>query len=415
MPGTLLLHIPDSATFDPATPLAWTLIDRAFLREGRGVLAETPAADRIVAVAPVARILYLETALPPVSKAKRNALLNYAIEDKLTIDPDTVHATVLSESGNAEYVVAVVDKHWLRGAIDWLSAAARAPQALVCEADAIHAKPGEWVVAPGAPHGFARRDDGFVLHLDATHADDVPFALGLALNEARNRQRLPAALVLALPPARMNDAEALCAAWQSALNVPVRAERRNGGAAQALAASRANLLAGEFAPRRAGAMGVRPAWGSVLVLLVIIGAIHLSFTAIDNARMRTERERRVAAMTATFREVFPATEAVVDAPLQMQRKLAELKRERGVAQLDAPRRAIEAMAAFAAREAGLARAPELMSMSMAEGVVRTKWRVAEPRELAPFVDAARASGTYGVERVDEPSARQVVLTMRVAR
>ena len=80
---------------------------------------EAPQADRIIAVAPVARILYLETALPPVSRAKRNALLNYAIEDKLTIDPDTVHATVLGESRDAEHVVSVVDR-WLSSALAWL-------------------------------------------------------------------------------------------------------------------------------------------------------------------------------------------------------------------------------------------------------------------------------------------------------
>ena len=50
-----------------------------------------PHADRVVAVAPVNQLLFIETALPPVSPAKRNALLRYAIEDKLTIDPSTVH------------------------------------------------------------------------------------------------------------------------------------------------------------------------------------------------------------------------------------------------------------------------------------------------------------------------------------
>jgi general secretion pathway protein L len=414
VPGTLLLTIPDSAPFDAETPIGWTLIERNATREGRDPLAQTPQADRIVGVAPVARILYLETALPPVSRTKRNALLNYAIEDKLTIDPDTVHATVLGESREAEHVVAVVDKQWLTDALTWLKAGGRAPQALVCEADAIAAKPGEWVVAPGAPHGFARRDDGFVLHLDTVRPDEVPFSLGLSLNEARNKGRLPAALALALPHERMGDAAALCAAWQSALGVPVHAELRNGGAALALAASRANLLTGDFSPQRESTLD-RAFGKPVALLLAAMVLIHLAFGAIDLARMKSERERRIVAMTAAFRDVFPDAQTVVDAPLQMQRKLAELKRERGVADVDAPRRAIEAMAAFAAREAGISPAPELMSISIAEGRVRTKWRVGDAAQLAPFMAAANAAGTFAVERVDEPSARQVVLTMRVER
>ncbi len=414
MPGTLLLFIPDSASFDPSAPLSWTRVDGASVMSGRSVLAETPRADRVVAVAPVARILYLETLLPPVSRAKRNALLNYAIEDKLTIDPDTVHATVLAESRDAEHVVAVVDKQWLSGVINGCRQADRLPRAMVCEADVLTARPGEWMVAPGVPHGFARRDDGFVLHLDAASVEEIPFALGLALNEARQKGRSPSALGVVLPKEAMPKAAALCEAWQSALGVPVRAQEHDSAAALALVASRANLLTGEFAPRQERS-GKNASGRLVAALLAAMVLVHLAFTAIDNARMKSERESRFARMAATFRTLFPETQAVVDAPLQMQRKLAELRRERGIAQTDPARRAIEAMAAFAARDAGLQPPPELMSMSLAEGRMRTKWRVAEPAQLAAFMDAARATGAWAVERVDEPSARQAVLAERVER
>ena len=59
--------------------------------------------------------------------------------------------------------------------------------------------------------------------------------------------------------------------------------------------------------------------------------------------------------------------------------------------------------------------PELMSVSISEGRVRSKWRVADAAQLAPFMAAANANGSFAVERVDEPSARQAVLTMRVER
>ena len=61
---TLLLFIPDLPRFDAATSARWTLLDAgaAVLRAGDSPLSAVPHADRVVAVAPVNQLLFIETA-----------------------------------------------------------------------------------------------------------------------------------------------------------------------------------------------------------------------------------------------------------------------------------------------------------------------------------------------------------------
>ncbi len=341
MPLTLLLRIPDLSRFESATPAAWMLVeaDGVLQKSGTSPLSDAPAAERVVAVAPPARLLNLETALPAVSPAKRDALLRYAIEDKLTIDPATVHAVVLGRTQGAEHVVLAIERAWLQAALDWMKQAGRAPLQLISQADGVPVAAGEWAVLLEAPHGVARRADGFTYHFDVTPDLEPPFALGLALKEARERQRGPARLTVysadGATLARKVDA------WSSALDVPVAPGIGNGEAIAAYlaAAKTSSLLTGEFAPAGNGASwwpALKPALAMVALLLMA----QTGLTAVDNFRLNRERESLEAQMTQIFRTAFPAAQAVVDAPLQMSRNLQQAKRERGMATDDDARRSV---------------------------------------------------------------------------
>lgn len=326
---TLLLRIPDLPRFDPATPAGWTLLDNAnaILRSGAGPLASMPQAERIVAVAPVGHLLFIETALPPVAPAKRNALLRYAIEDKLTIDPSTVHAVVLGKSDTTQHVVAAIDRTWLMGVLQWLKQASLAPDSLISSSAGVAVAAGEWTVALDGQHGFAKRSDGFVYNLDIGSGREPPFGLMLALKEARERQRAPSALVLQSTPA---DA-ALAAQWQASLAMPVRQAIPDAHSNQSLlaASKSANLLTDEFAPREAA-----DKWLGMLKPALIVTALmvctHVVFTLIDNWRLNGERVALEQEMTQVFKTAFPKAQAIVDAPLQMRRNLQQIKTERGI-------------------------------------------------------------------------------------
>lgn len=326
--ATLLLRIPDLPRFDAATPVAWALVDNAGVAtgEGSGTLATVPQADRVVAVAPVGHLLFIETALPAVAPAKRDALLRYAIEDKLTIDPATVHAVVMGKSDTAQHVVAAIDRTWLMGVLQWLNNAGSAPDSLVSSAAGIAVAANEWVVLLAGHHGFAKRPDGFVYNLDVGGGREPPFGLTLALKEARDHGRAPVALTLQSSPAE----PALAAQWQTALGMPVKAAAPANNLPLLLAASRsANLLSGEFAPREASGKWLAMLKPAFIVLTLMV-CVHAGFTFIDNWRLNGERVTLEQEMTRIFKAAFPAAQAIVDPPLQMQRNLQQLKRECGV-------------------------------------------------------------------------------------
>lgn len=340
---TLLLSIPDLPRFDPAASTEWTLLDNAnaILRAGEGPLASLPRAERVVALAPVGRLLFIETTLPPVAPAKRDALLRYAIEDKLTIDPSTVHAVVLGKSVTQQHVVAAIDRTWLVGVLAWLKQAGLSPDCLISIASRIPVDAGEWAVVLDERRGFAKRADGFVYNLDVGAGREPPFGLTLALKEARDQRRAPSALVLqSMPsgtPAAAPDA-ALAHQWEAALGLPVRvsAVSTDNMLALVTASKSANLLTGEFAPREAVGKWIgllRPA----LIVLALMVSVHVLLTLIDNWRLNGERLALEREMTQVFKAAFPAAQAIIDPPLQMQRNLQQLRAERGLATTDEAR------------------------------------------------------------------------------
>ncbi len=346
----LVVAIPDIAALDADSIASWALLDSAgsLLRSGRDRLAAMPRAEKVIATVPAARIVFIETPLPAVGSAKREALLRYAIEDKLTIDPATIHAAVLgavaapdgSDTRNARetrYIIAAIDRSWFAAALAWLAAAQLPAAAVYAETDALAVAAGEWAVVIGSEHGFARRDDGYAYALDTAGREAPPFALRLALGE------------VAVPPTRITlytaggaDGaggavdDALLARWQEALGIALRA---GGELRSALIGSRlaqlktGNLLTQEFTPRRAATawlQRMKPA----MIALLLLASLHLAFNVADWWRLERQRRALDVEMRATFKSAFPQAAAIVDPPLQMQRNLAELKKARGLARDD---------------------------------------------------------------------------------
>ena len=311
---------------------------------GESPLSNVPASDGTVAVIPVTRIAFIDAILPPVSAQKREQLLNFAIEDKLTIDPATVHAVVLGPSsvGANHYVVAAIDRHWLADALQWLAQDHINVQLAVPETALHWVGAGEWLVHLNARSGYAVRADGLAYGIDQQDADlsTPPFALTLALNEAAaaaDSRALPTRINIVAPAemaARIDRAE-----WQRALGeqsaagieLAVKADelfQRNIVPASQLA--RSNLLTGAFKPV-SGASSWRTALRPAMQIGATMLALHIVFLGIDAWRLSNQRSSIDSEMRALFRQSFPAATAVVDPVLQMSRNLRQLKRERGVA------------------------------------------------------------------------------------
>ena len=396
----LLLHIPDQPIFDAETAVSWHLFDRQsnLLREGTGLLTavgSVPRAERTVVVIPARRVVYIETPLPAVSAAKRDALLRYAIEDKLTIDPATVHAVVLGTSASPRpnmHVVAAIDRAWLASALRWLQDAGFEPAQAVSAAALIPVASGEWALVLDGAHGLARRADGFAYSFDvenpATRAGGIslepPFTLALALKEAREHQLAPSQLVVFTDqPADATWVQS----WQRILECPVRVAARP--AAKMVTAAAGNLLSGELAPRSTGGgwmVMLRP----VLVMIALIVFFQIVFTVADAWRLDQRRRSLEREMTQLFKQAFPKAQAIVDPPLQMQRNLDAMKRERGLGGGDDARLGLARLSVI------LNAVPALVPQRILirEGTVSVEALVPDPRMQLAL--KSRAAETPGV-------------------
>ena len=158
----LFITLPDLARFNAETTARWTLCDangtvvrsaEASLAEARTLVLNESRGSPIIALVPAGRVVFIETLLPAVSTAKRDQLVRYAIEDKLTIDPATVHAVVLERSdavkagkSNGLHIVAAIDRAWFSAALSWLHSAGFTPRAVFAETALLPVAKGEWSI-----------------------------------------------------------------------------------------------------------------------------------------------------------------------------------------------------------------------------------------------------------------------------
>ena len=312
------------------------------------VTATTRQEDDI-AVIPLARLAFIDTRLPSVSADKRNQLVNFAIEDKLTIDPATVHATVLGASltGAQHFIIAAVESDWLTRALAWLAQHGITPRQALAASSLIAVAENEWRVILDGARSMAIRADGlaYALHTDDSLAP--PFELVLALNEAIAAESGRAA------PKRIrvsgkHDTAPLpidTAAWAAQLGNGVEMISE---AASALTLSpqrlrESNLLTKRFLPASiadSAIFALKGAW----ILGFIILLLQLVFVAADAWRLNRERVALESNMRSLFITTFPDARAIVDPALQLSRNLNSLILERG--QSSDPARELLAMAAL---------------------------------------------------------------------
>jgi len=309
-------------------------------------------------IIPLARLAFIDTRLPNVSAAKRDQLVNFAIEDKLTIDPATVHAVVLGPSLTSEqhFIVAAMSSSWLTSVIEWLSVGDIKPR-LAYPASAMYAvKAGEWVVALGttgttddtdaANQGMAIRQDGLAYQLEASDFTEPPFQLTLALNEAvaaSSGRASPRTIRVSKTDKVQFDA----ARWQGELGSGIALVLDDVAVTSAVIKSAHNLLVGKFLPIARGVSATN-ALKRPLILGFSILILHLLLISIDAWRLERERMAIQQSMREIFIAAFPQTVAIVDPPLQLSRQLARLKAEQGLSQ-DAARELL-ALAANVTRD-----------------------------------------------------------------
>ncbi len=341
------IFIPDSDVFDTATMVRQVVTRTGLIPvQTDGTLAALTAAamphDETIIVIPIARIAFIDALLPRVSAQKRDQLVNFAIEDKLTIDPSTVHAVVIGSSltGADRFIIAAVSSDWFTNVMHWLQAAGVAPRVALAETALHRINQNEWRVVINGDRGTAIRPDGLAYALDVDNHTEPPFQLMLAINEAvgaESGRAVPKTIRVAIPA---TDNQIDVTAWQQKLGnqimVAIEPDHQAVSGLAQLAGvafggrnNSGNFLMGRFLPASRAVSAIN-ALKPALALGFVILLLQFVFVAADAWRLDRERRSIDASMRQLFQTSFPEATTIVDPALQMSRNLARLKSERGL-------------------------------------------------------------------------------------
>ena len=266
-------------------------------------------------VVPSELVLLAEVDAPAAQQRRLSGALRFLVEDSVIPDPERLHVTAGPAADKDRLAVAVVDRLWLRSVLARLEEHGFTPVSASAECLLAPVAPGGWTVVWRGTEGFARTGTRKAFALDGVAPDGPPVSLHLALSEER-----PTRIVLRLAAGtELPDLQR----WSEALGVPIEAGTPWLWAAAAWQPG-LELLQGEFAQRNAqrswSAHLRRPAL--LAAALVLVSSCGL---ALDWATKARERRALLGEMQAIYRQTFGDAAVIVDAPLQMQRGLSELR------------------------------------------------------------------------------------------
>ena len=314
---------------ESASACLWVLRDTAgmVLRRGEGALSTVPKADTVQVVVPASMVLLAQVRVPSRNRRKMLQLLPYAVEEKLMYDPESIHVAAGPQLVGGETVVAVIDKRWMNRVIKLLQDAGLPPRQMWPETLLPAVSPGTWSVVWNGREGFVRTGKVSGQSLDGGDTAVPPLGLLLAVKEASAKGSAPRKIDLKyVEGSERPDLES----WAAQLGVKVAVTGAWDWSSASYGIDKGvNLLQGEFA-----SAGFETDWLSrlrlPLILASIIVVLQLGGGFADWLMLSYEKRQLATEMQKTFRQAFPEAKVIVDAPLQMQRNLAELRHANGV-------------------------------------------------------------------------------------
>lgn len=312
---------------DSASPCPWALCDEsgAVLQSGTDPLAALPKGHECLAIIAPERVLCIAAKLPPGSRRRWQAALPFVAEEHTLADPEDNHVVPGPILADGRLMLAVVDKAWLKRIIESCRTAKLSVRRMVPETFLPALAAEAWVLVWDGSNGFIRTGSASGMALDSGDADSAPLALRLLLNAAQ--EPLPKKIIVRFPQ-HVAQARHSLPQW-SDLPVPLAAGSAWDWRRAPVPDSELNLLWGDFAPRakfREWWPHLRPA---VLILLAVL-AVETIGTNLEWALLANEKNSLTREMERAFRTTFGATSTLVNAPLQMQRNLAELRHSAGL-------------------------------------------------------------------------------------
>lgn len=312
---------------DSASPCPWAICGEGgtVLQSGIDPLASMPKGSECVGIVAPDRVLCVAAKLPAGPRRRWQASLPFLAEEFTLPDPEDNHVTPGPALGDGRSMLVVVDKQWIKRIIEACRGSNLSLRKIVPEIFLPTLGQGSWVLVWDGHAGFLRTGPARGMAIDNGDGNAVPVALQLCLNaepgsspkniEIRFRQHI--ALEQKLFP-QWNIPQATFSAgedwdWR-------RAPIPDGVL---------NLMWGDFAPRAK----VRDWWPRIrplAVIMLLAFVMEAIGTSIEWAMLSHEKNALDQDMARSFHTAFGEASMLVNAPLQMQRNLAQLRHAAGL-------------------------------------------------------------------------------------
>jgi general secretion pathway protein L len=280
---------------------------------------------QVIAVVPVQALAWHRVELPKgitPGTPRLRAALEGLLEEQLLEDTDEVHLALQPDARPGESAwVAVCNRAWLRHALQLLDAAGR-PVGRIVPEFAPEGTPSLVVLGdPGQPTVVASSQDGvLVLPLTAASVPLLP-----ALPEGAPRLAEPAVAAAA------EQLLALRCTLQQAPQRWLQSSRTRWDLAQFEFSSSSRTRALKKIATGWAEVLQSPSWRPARWAAVALLAINVIGLNAYAWKERASLEDKREAARRTLRETFPQVRVVVDAPVQMEREVATLRQQTGMA------------------------------------------------------------------------------------
>ncbi|HQS59050.1 MAG: hypothetical protein B7Y56_06445 [Gallionellales bacterium 35-53-114] len=311
---------------DSTSPCSWVLSDEqgALLQSGESTIAALPRGHECTGIIAADRVLNIAVALPPGGRRRWQSVLPFVAEEFTLTDPEDNHVVPGQALADGRRMIAVMDKAWIARIVEAARQAKLSLRRMVAEVFLPPLAPDSWTLVWNGSSGFVKTGFASGMALDNGNASTPPIALRLSLDAA---PQLPQKIDFRF--AQDVAAEQRHMPQWPDLQIPLVAGSDWDWRRASIPEDALNLLWGAFAPR-ARIQQWWPKLRPAVFLLLAILSIEMAGSNIKWAMLAAEKSRLAKEMQRTFRLTFGDAVTLVNAPLQMQRNLAELRHAAGL-------------------------------------------------------------------------------------
>jgi general secretion pathway protein L len=306
----------------PTAQLSWVRSGdgQQALEHGRCAASLLPAEAEVVLALPVRALSWHRLAVPKVAASRLRAVLEGLLEERLLSDTTELHFALEPGARPGQTLwVAACDKAWLRSWLQALEAAGRPVSRIV---------PMLWPTAQ-AVHWV--HDSGGHAWLASASAEGVRCLPLAAIGHDRTGAEDPEAQWLADPAVAAQAEQALDRrlAPVPLHNWLLRVAQSDWNLAQFDLSLSSSARRGQRLRQALRQFRTAPAWRPArwgLAALLVAQLLGLNVAAWHE---RSSLDAKRQAVRQTLQQTFPNVTLVLDAPLQMQRELAQLQQASG--------------------------------------------------------------------------------------